>query len=128
LLGTLAVAAAGRVFYQVALSVTDNDNGFVTMFFLLTPALSAVITLPLSWWISDLRFVIGPMFCIGLLLITAVAVVFAKDLERPRRIVGEPIRTGYRQTKGYSHIETLRRRHPYVVRDAFLPGSIQRGD
>jgi drug/metabolite transporter (DMT)-like permease len=76
LLGTLAAAAAGRVFYQVALSVTDNDNGFVTMFFLLTPALSALLTVPLSWWIIDLRFVIGPMFFVGLLLITAPLLLF----------------------------------------------------
>lgn len=51
LIGTLAAAAAGRVFYQVALTVTDNDNGFVTMFFLLVPALSSLISFPLSWWI-----------------------------------------------------------------------------
>jgi hypothetical protein len=34
-IGTLAAGAAGRVFYQIALTATDNDNGFVTMFFLL---------------------------------------------------------------------------------------------
>jgi drug/metabolite transporter (DMT)-like permease len=66
LLGTLAAAAAGRVFYQVALTTTNNDNGFVTMFFLLTPALSSLITVPLSWWIVDLRFFAGPMFFVGL--------------------------------------------------------------
>jgi hypothetical protein len=60
LLGTLAAAGAGSVFYQVALITTDNDNGFVTMFFLLIPALSAIITVPLSWWITDLRFVLDP--------------------------------------------------------------------
>jgi hypothetical protein len=32
------------------------DNGFVTMFFLLIPALTALISLALSWWISDLHF------------------------------------------------------------------------
>jgi hypothetical protein len=76
LLGTLAAAAAGRVFYQVALTTTNNDNGFVTMFFLLTPALSTLITVPLSWWISDLRFVAGPMFVIGLLLIAIPLLLF----------------------------------------------------
>jgi drug/metabolite transporter (DMT)-like permease len=76
LLGTLAAAAAGRVFYQVALTTTDNDNGFVTMFFLLIPALSALITLPLSWVISDLRFVAGPIFFAGLLLITIPLLLF----------------------------------------------------
>jgi drug/metabolite transporter (DMT)-like permease len=76
LIGTLAAAAAGRVFYQVALTATHNDNGFVTMFFLLVPALSALITVPLSWWIKDLRFVIGPMFFVGLVLITAPLLAF----------------------------------------------------
>ena len=39
LLGTLAGSAAGRVFYQMALTATEDDNGYVTMFFLLIPAL-----------------------------------------------------------------------------------------
>jgi drug/metabolite transporter (DMT)-like permease len=39
LIGTLAAGAAGRVFYQIALTATDNDNGFVTMFFLFVPGL-----------------------------------------------------------------------------------------
>ena len=76
LLGTLAAAAAGRVFYQVALTTTDNDNGFVTMFFLLIPALSTLITIPLSWWIIELRFVVGPMFFIGLALVTIPLLFF----------------------------------------------------
>jgi drug/metabolite transporter (DMT)-like permease len=76
LLGTLAAAAAGRVFYQVALTTTDNDNGFVTMFFLLIPALSALITIPLSWWIKDLRFNIEPLFFVGLTLITVPLLFF----------------------------------------------------
>jgi hypothetical protein len=33
LVGTLAAVAAGRVLYQIALTATDNDKGFVTMFF-----------------------------------------------------------------------------------------------
>jgi drug/metabolite transporter (DMT)-like permease len=76
LLGTLAAAAAGRVYYQVALTTTNNDNGFVTMFFLLIPALSALITVPLSWWVVDLRFVVGPMFFAGLVLITIPLLLF----------------------------------------------------
>jgi drug/metabolite transporter (DMT)-like permease len=76
LLGTLAAAAAGRVFYQVALTATHNDNGFVTMFFLLIPALSCLITVPLSWWISELRFAVGPMFLLGLVLITIPLALF----------------------------------------------------
>jgi drug/metabolite transporter (DMT)-like permease len=60
--GTIIAASVGRVVYQVALSVTGNDNGFVTMFFLLIPALTALISLLLSWWISDLHFAVGWMF------------------------------------------------------------------
>ena len=56
--GTIIAASVGRVLYQIALSVTGNDNGFVTMFFLLIPALTALISLPLSWWISDLHFAV----------------------------------------------------------------------
>jgi drug/metabolite transporter (DMT)-like permease len=78
LLGTSAAAVVGRVFYQIALTSTDNDNGFVTMFFLLVPALSALITVPLSWWISDLRFVAGRMFLLGLLLITVPLLLFLR--------------------------------------------------
>ena len=48
LVGTLAASAAGRVFYQMALTATRDDNGYVTMFFLLIPALSALISLMLS--------------------------------------------------------------------------------
>jgi len=76
LLGTLAAAAAGRVFYQVALKTTNNDNGFVTMFFLLVPALSTIISIPLSWWIAELRFSAGPLFFFGLALVTIPLLFF----------------------------------------------------
>ena len=62
LVGTLASSAAGRVFYQVALTTTDDDNGYVTMFFLVIPAGSSAISIFLSRWISDLRVVEGPTF------------------------------------------------------------------
>jgi hypothetical protein len=61
----------GRVLYQVALSLTGNDNGFVTMVFLLITALTALISLPLSWWISDLHFAVGWMFYAGLFVVSA---------------------------------------------------------
>jgi hypothetical protein len=78
LIGTLAAAAAGRVCYQIALTVTDNDNGFVTMFFLLVPALSSLISFPLLWWIPDLRFAAGPMFLGGLTLVAAALFIFSR--------------------------------------------------
>ena len=77
LFGTLAASAAGRVFYQTALTATQNDNGYVTMFFLLTPVLTPLISLPLSRWIPDLQFVVGPLFLIGTALVTVPLLLFS---------------------------------------------------
>jgi hypothetical protein len=77
IIGTIVAASIGRVLYQISLSATDNDNGFVTMFFLLVPALTSLISLPLSWWIPDLHFVAGPMFFGGLLAIAASLLLFS---------------------------------------------------
>jgi hypothetical protein len=73
----MIAAVAGRVLYQISLTVTDNDNGFVTMFFLLVPALTALISLPLSLWLPDLHFAAGPMFFFGLLVIAASLLLFS---------------------------------------------------
>jgi drug/metabolite transporter (DMT)-like permease len=70
LVGTLAGSAAGRVFYQMALTATKNDNGYVTMFFLLIPALTALTSFMLSRSIPGLRFVPSAMFFVGLALVT----------------------------------------------------------
>jgi drug/metabolite transporter (DMT)-like permease len=70
LVGTLASSAAGRVFYQMALTTTKDDNGYVTMFFLLIPAFSALISWVLSRWIPGLQFVPRPMFFVGMGLVT----------------------------------------------------------
>jgi hypothetical protein len=77
IVGTIIAASVGRVFYQVALTVTGNDNGFVTMFFLLVPALTGLISLPLSWWIADLHFAVGPLFYFGLIIIAASLLLFS---------------------------------------------------
>lgn len=77
IIGTLASAAAGRVLYQVALSATKNDNGFVTMFFLLVPGLTTLISIPLSWRIPALQFTTGPLFFAGLLLVAAPLLFFS---------------------------------------------------
>jgi hypothetical protein len=45
------------------LTATKDENGCVTMFFLLIPALSALISFVLSRWIPGLRFVPGGCFC-----------------------------------------------------------------
>ena len=75
--GTIVAASVGRVLYQIALSATGNDNGFVTMFFLLIPALTALISLPLSWWIPDLHFAVSLMFYVGLAVVTASLLFFS---------------------------------------------------
>jgi drug/metabolite transporter (DMT)-like permease len=77
LIGTLASSAAGRVFYQAALTATRNDNGFVTMFFLAIPAISAAVSWPLSLWIKDLRLDLSALFFEGLLIVMAPLVVFS---------------------------------------------------
>jgi drug/metabolite transporter (DMT)-like permease len=77
IIGTIIAAAVGRVVYQISLTVTDNDNGFVTMFFLLVPALTSLISIPMSWWITDLNFLVGPMFFFGLIIIAASLALFS---------------------------------------------------
>ena len=74
---TIVAASVGRVLYQIALSVTSNDNGFVTMFFLLIPALTALISLPLSRWISDLHFAVSWMFYVGLVVVSTSLLFFS---------------------------------------------------
>jgi hypothetical protein len=86
ILGTIIAASVGRVFYQIALTVTGNDNGFVTMFFNLVPALTALVSLILSWWIVDLHFIADPSFFIGLMLIGASLLLFSlKAWRQPPR-------------------------------------------
>ena len=88
LLGTLAASGAGRVFYQMALTATDNDNGYVTMFFLLMPPLSALVTLPLSRWIPDLQFNFQPMFFVGAALVTAPLALLSLNSWRDSQLRG----------------------------------------
>ncbi len=77
LVGTIIAGSVGRVFYQVALTTTGADNGFVSMFFNLVPALTALISLLLSRWIAALRFVFDPAFFVGLALIAASLLLFS---------------------------------------------------
>jgi drug/metabolite transporter (DMT)-like permease len=77
LIGTLASSAAGRVFYQSALTATRNDNGFVTMFFPVIPALSALVSWPLSAWIAELSFLPNALFFGGMALVSAPLLMFA---------------------------------------------------
>jgi drug/metabolite transporter (DMT)-like permease len=84
IVGTIVAASVGRVFYQIALTATGGDNGFVTMFFNLVPALTAVISLLLSWWIADLHFAIVPMFFLGsALIVVSLAIFSLKSWRQP---------------------------------------------
>ena len=75
--GTIVAASVGRVVYQIALTVTGGDNGFVTMFLNLVPALTALISLVLSYWIADLHFVSDATFFLGSALIAASLALFS---------------------------------------------------
>jgi hypothetical protein len=77
ILGTIIAASVGRIFYQIALTVTRGDNGFVMMFLNLVPALTALVSVALSLWIADLHFVIDPMFFLGSALIAASLFLFS---------------------------------------------------
>ena len=77
MLGTILAASLGRVLYQIALTVTGGDNGYVTMFFLAVPALTGVISWPLSFLIPDLRFSANPSYAFGLALIAAALGLFS---------------------------------------------------
>jgi hypothetical protein len=59
------------------LTVTDNDNGFVTMFQNLEPAIAALIAFGLSSWIEGLRFEAKWPFFAGLALTAASLFVFS---------------------------------------------------
>jgi drug/metabolite transporter (DMT)-like permease len=74
--GTILATGLGRVLYQKSLSVTDNNNGFVSIFFLLIPAFTCLLSLGMSRWISELKFTVGPLFFLGLGLIAAPILVF----------------------------------------------------
>ena len=77
IVGTVIAASIGRVFFQVALTVTGGDNGFVSMFLNLVPALTAVISLALSLGIPALHFAFDARFFAGLALIVAALVLFS---------------------------------------------------
>ena len=75
--GTIVAASVGRVLFQIALTVTGGDNGFVSMFLNLVPALTAVISFALSGWIPDLHFAFDLRFFLGLGLIAASLAMFS---------------------------------------------------
>ncbi|HZZ61314.1 MAG TPA: hypothetical protein VFE63_09090 [Roseiarcus sp.] len=86
IVGTIIASSVGRILYQISLTVTGGDNGFVTMFWNLVPALTALISLAMSFWIADLHFAVDPMFFLGLALIAASLTLFSlKSWRHPPR-------------------------------------------
>jgi hypothetical protein len=84
--GTIVAASIGRVVYQIALTITGGDNGFVTMFLNLVPALTALVSFILSRWIADEHFAINPTFFVGSLVIGVSLVLFSlKSWRQPAR-------------------------------------------
>ena len=78
--GTLISAALGRALYQVALRVTENDNGFVTLFFLLEPGIACFVSAPLSRYVASVHVQIDAVFLGGLALVVAPLFVFCLKL------------------------------------------------
>jgi drug/metabolite transporter (DMT)-like permease len=84
--GTILASSVGRVFYQISLTVTGGDNGFVAMFWNLVPALTALVSLTLSRWIADEHFAINVTFVVGSLVIASALVLFSlESWRRPAR-------------------------------------------
>lgn len=84
IVGIILADAVGRVFYQKALNVTGGDNGFVTMFQNIEPAVAALISLALSPWIKSLHFSASWPFFAGLALTGAGLSYFSwQSLGRP---------------------------------------------
>src|SRR5208283_2850668 len=84
IVGTIIAASVGRVFFQIALTVTGGDNGFVSMFLNLVPALTALISFALSWGIPALHFAFDARFFVGLALIAASLLLFSlKSWQEP---------------------------------------------
>lgn len=86
IVGTILASSVGRVFYQISLTVTGGDNGFVAMFWNLVPALTALVSLILSRWIADEHFAINPTFAVGSLVIASALLLFSlQSWRRPAR-------------------------------------------
>ena len=84
IVGIILADVAGRVFSQKAMKAVDNDNGFVTMFQNLEPAIAALISFALSPWIKGLSFAANWVFFAGLALAAASLFVFSwKLLQQP---------------------------------------------
>ena len=64
------------------------------MFFLLMPALTSPISFTLSRWIGDLRFIFGPGFFLGMVLVTTPLLVLSLSATRAAASPTVPGRSG----------------------------------
>ena len=86
IVGIILADLVGRVFYQKAVKATDNDNGFVTMFQNLEPALAALISFTLARWVKGVGFTPNWLFFAGLALTGASLFVFSwRSLQQSER-------------------------------------------
>ena len=76
--GTVIAAALGRFVYQLALKATGGDNGFVTMFFLLSPSLSGLYCGALSPFVRSLSFRPDALYFVGLVVTAASLMLFVQ--------------------------------------------------
>ena len=84
IVGTILAGSFARVLYQVALSVTGGDNGFVSMFFNLVPALTTLLSFVMSRWIAALHFAFDGTFFVGLGCIVISLLIFSlKSWQEP---------------------------------------------
>jgi len=77
IIGTILAGSFARVFYQVAITITAGDNGFVSMFFNLVPALIALLSYVMSLWLAALHVVLDPTFFFGLACIVVALFIFS---------------------------------------------------
>lgn len=76
IIGTFVSAALGRFVYQKALTATSNDNGYVSVFLLAIPAITCLLSAPMSLWIPELKFVFDTSFLVGMVLVAAPILAF----------------------------------------------------
>jgi len=82
MIGTFVSAALGRFIYQKALTATSNDNGYVSVFLLAIPAITCLLSAPMSLWIPELKFVFDSCFLVGMVLVAAPLLAFALAMSR----------------------------------------------
>ena len=101
IVGTIIAASVGRVVFQKALTVTGGDNGFVSMFLNLVPALTALISFGLSWIIPALHFAFDGRFFVGLALIAVSLALFTlRSCQQPASRTGRTEPSSARSESG----------------------------